>query len=245
MIKNIYFIFKINLLILLTNLFISSSWAASIGISPMLLNLSQEKKTTVLTVKNASDEPVVLQMSVKEWQQKNEEDLYTPTKDIIIAPPLVKIGPQERQVVRLSARKGEIPDQEVAYRVFLDEIPQSPATQKTGVQTVLSISLPLFIKPKAPQNSQPIWSVSRVGQNKIKVTLLNEGNTHLKVTKIRLQGKKGAPPLVEQDVLDYILPSKTKGWTFALPASFKSSEILVSVDTKQGELSETLHLPPS
>ena len=229
--------------ILIFSLFFNStSWGASLSITPMRLELSAQEKIAVLKLTNVSDEPIVLQMEVKEWQQNNEENVYTSTKDIIVAPPMTKIGPQERQIIRLSARNNNVSNQEAAYRLFLNEIAQSPTISKPGIQTILSMSLPLFIKPKEPVTLHPIWSVSRVGKHELKINLLNKSNVHLKVTKIKIQAKNESKPIVEKDVLDYILPSKNKGWTFALPASFKNNEIKVSADTDQGELSEILQL---
>lgn len=223
--------------------FSSPVLSAVIKISPMQLEISQDSKTAVLTLTNAADEPVVLQMEAKEWKQENGKDNYLSTKDVIITPPLVRIGPQEKQIVRLSMRKQHPTSQEVGYRLFLDEIPQPSSKKKPGIQTILSISLPLFVKPAQPIEAIPSWSISRVDPSTIRMSLLNKGSAHLKVTKVRLQAKNNTKPIVEREVLDYILPTKEKGWEFALPKSFKSREIILCVETNQGELSEHLSLP--
>ncbi|MBY0502034.1 MAG: fimbria/pilus periplasmic chaperone [Alphaproteobacteria bacterium] len=209
----------------------------------MSLQLSAKDKISSLKVTNVSDEPVVLQMELKDWQQENGEDINTLTRDIIISPPIAKIGPQERQIFRLTVRKKHSSDEEKAYRVFLNEVPQPTTMQKSSIQTLLSISLPLFIKPNQLVSSNPIWSISRGEKNIIQVSLENKGNEHLKITKIRLQEGNKTKPLVEKEALDYILPLKKKGWNLALPTSFKGKEVLVCIETSQGELSEKLQLP--
>jgi fimbrial chaperone protein len=219
-------------------------WSASLKISPMSLQLSAKDKISSLKVTNVSDESVVLQIELKDWQQENGEDINTLTRDIIISPPIAKIGPQERQIFRLTVRKKHSSDEETAYRVFLNEVPQPTPMRKSSIQTLLSISLPLFIKPNQQISLNPIWSVSWGEKNTLKVSLENKGNEHLKVTKIRLKEGNKSKFLVEKETLDYILPLKKKGWNLALPTSFKGKEVLVSIETNQGELSEKLQLPP-
>lgn len=85
----------------------------------------------------------------------------------------------------------------------------------------------------------------RLNKNNITISVLNKGNGHLKVTKVCLLTKKGNKPIVEKEVLDYILPSKEKRWELALPTSFKNGDFIVSIETSQGELTETIQLPSS
>lgn len=236
---------KLIFLLMWTCLCSTPSWSASIKLTPMLLEISQEDRIAILKLTNTSDEPLVLQMEVKEWKQENGKDIYAPTKDIIMAPPLAKIGPQERQIVRLSVRNPRPSKEEIGYRLFLNEIPQPSSSSKQGIQTILNISLPLFIKPKGEVSSNPVCSLMRLNKNNITISVLNKGNGHLKVTKVCLLTKKGNKPIVEKEVLDYILPSKEKRWELALPTSFKNGDFIVSIETSQGELTETIQLPSS
>lgn len=231
--------------IFLSIFFSIPSWSASIKISPMKLELTKESDIAILKLTNASDEPVVLQMEAKEWSQDDGNDVTKPTKDIIISPPLAKIQPQELQILRLAIRKNTNKNQEVAYRLFLNEIPQPSSTPKQGIQTVLSISLPLFIKPSSSIQLSPVWSVDRVGKNELRVGLQNRGNEHMKVTKVAIHANKGCKPIVEKEVLDYILPLQKKGWNLVLPTSLKNRELLVSVETESGKISESIQLPPA
>jgi len=242
--KNL-FLKYIGLLIGVLNIVETSSYASALKITPMSLELSSGDMITTLKVTNVSDEPVVLQTEVKDWEQENNEDIHNPTKDIVISPPLIKIGSQEQQIFRLAVRKKKIKDKEIAYRIYLTEVPQSIVAKKNTIQTLLSLSLPLFIKPDNSVESPPLWSIARGEKGIIKVGLLNQGNEHLKITKIKVQTAENGKILVEQEILDYILPLKKKEWSLKIPPSFKGSEVFVCVETNKGEISQTLHLPVS
>ena len=74
-------------------------------VSPVRVDLSARKATAAMTVRNDSDQPVVIQLQTVAWSQAGGQDSTTPTSDLIATPPLFTLPAQSSQIVRVGLRK--------------------------------------------------------------------------------------------------------------------------------------------
>lgn len=106
-IRSIYFCF---VLLFIHSLEVS---AASWNVEPVRVELTSEQTTSAITISNDGDQVTSIQVQVVAWSQVDGKDVYTPTKELIISPPIFTINPKQEQIVRVALRqhselKGEI-----------------------------------------------------------------------------------------------------------------------------------------
>src|SRR4051812_46070459 len=104
--------------------------AGSFAVNPVRATLSAKQTVSSLVVRNSGSESTVIQLEVVNWAQEDGKDVYTPTKELLATPPIFTVPPGGSQVVRVGLRRATDSQRELAYRLFLQEVP--PA--KTDVQ---------------------------------------------------------------------------------------------------------------
>ena len=185
--------------------------AANIEVSTTRLAMSADSPIAAMNIRNASEQQVALQAMVVRWSQKNGEDVFEPTRDILVNPPIFKLAPNATQIARLGLQAKSI-DSEQSYRLFLQEIPEANRAQQ-NLTTILRISIPIFI---TGQNSKPLLDshlyVDPTGSAWIE--FINRGNGHVQVTSISLSDGGGNGP-VDIPTSTYVLPGQTR--RLALP----------------------------
>lgn len=219
--------------------------AASLNVSPIRVVLGKEQATTTVAVRNDGDGPVVVQTRVVAWSQDKGRDVYTPTPDVLASPPIFTVAPQATQVIRLGLRREPDDVRELAYRIFLEEVPgpEKPATQ--GVQMLLRIGLPIFVTPRAPQPADFSWRADRGTGSTLTVTLDNaKGTRHVQVTGIKL-GPVGADAVwAEESAAAYVLPGQVRTWTLKprVPEAAKGERVRLRATTDAGNADTELTL---
>src|SRR4051812_18089968 len=77
--------------------------AGSFTVSPVRIFMQVRERATAITVVNEGDSELVMQAELYAWSQKPDGvDELTATEDMIMAPPILKLAPRSRQVVRLA-----------------------------------------------------------------------------------------------------------------------------------------------
>jgi len=127
--------------------------ASSIMIWPIDPVLEDKDKSTMIWLENNYTESVYVQVRILGWQQQNDQDTYSEQNDISISPPFAQIQPGKRQLIRL-IKNSAIPEgTEKAYRILIDEIPQTSTEKEqanqVGVQFAMRYSIPLFSSGKS------------------------------------------------------------------------------------------------
>jgi fimbrial chaperone protein len=124
--------------------------AGQLDVSPTRIELTAAKPTAAVTLKNEGGDKVVIQNSIVAWTREGKKDRYAPTKDLIVTPPIATVAPGGSQVLRIGLRRPVDPRRELAYRLFVQEIPPPPKAGFAGVQIALRLSLPVLVQPAAP-----------------------------------------------------------------------------------------------
>lgn len=212
--------------------------AGSFQVNPIRIEMSKGVTNSVITVRNDGEEPVVVQSSVLGWKQNDGKDDYSATQDALITPPVATIAPGAEQILRVGLRRAADPRNELAFRVFLQEVPPPPKPGFTGLQVALRVGIPVFVAPIAPTPRKLDWSARLGPGGAIELTAQNNGTAHVQVTDFELRLVDASEPLAHESTLTYVLAGERHEWTLAAPAErLKSAtELRLKAFTDAGEV---------
>ena len=180
--------------------------AGQFAVSPVRIYMDPRDRATAVTLTNEGDEQMVLQADVFLWKQKPDgEDDLTLTEELFLSPPIIKLAPKARQVVRLAMLNPPKTGPQLTYRMIVREIPVAKPVDKTvQVQIALAFSLPVFITP--PNAKRELGCViERVAADTARVVCENTGNAYAHPREFVLTGAKNEK-LASRDSGGYILP---------------------------------------
>ena len=205
--------------------------ASSVLIWPIDPVLEADQQASALWLENRGSETANLQIRVFAWSQNGFNDQYQNQRDVIGSPPVAKIEPGQKQLVRLTRTKDVPPGQELAYRIIIDEIPSAQPPAAEGGKTAAAIrfqmrySVPLFAygaglwskedstRPRDPKGigvPQLSWRTVAVdGRPYIEVR--NQGAVHARLTDVAIKQGGQSKPLAE-GLLGYVLPGAVMRW---------------------------------
>ena len=180
--------------------------AGVFSVTPVRIFMAPTDRAIAVTITNEGDEELVMQADLFLWKQKpGGQDDLTLTEDMFLSPPIIKLAPKSRQVVRLARLSAAKPTEQLTYRMIVREIPEAvPAGKDAQVQIALAFSLPVFITPK---NAKPHLdcSVARLAADKVQANCANSGNAYSHPVSFLLSTTSGSK-LAEQGNGAYILP---------------------------------------
>lgn len=236
-------LFKAHVYFLFSFLLISSpSSNATMLIDKIRVNLSASQQIDSIKISNPDKtHKLIVNITPKQWTQKDGKDNYAQTKEILIAPPIATIKPESSQIIRIALRRPIDPQQELAYRLYFREIQpfdREKANNK-GVIFRMQFSVPVFIAPQAAISQKLIWRVSRE-KSGILITLQNLGNNHVQIKNFSLKAEGQDKPLINMNLASYLLPGQTGKWP--IKGNFNTAKIILIASTDQGDFTETLPL---
>lgn len=179
---------------------------AQFTITPVRIFMTPRDRAVAVTVTNDSDEEVVMQADLYTWKQKDDgsDDLVL-TEDLILTPPILKLAPRGRQVVRLARLAPPPAGVQQTYRLIMREIPEARSSQQIQLQVALAFSLPVFISPQGVKRDLRC-TVERAGLDQVRATCQNFGTAYAQVRAMELTDEKGSR-LAMRDLGGYILPT--------------------------------------
>ncbi|WP_438299092.1 fimbrial biogenesis chaperone [Pseudomonas sp. NMS19W] len=205
--------------------------ASSVLIWPIDPVLEADQQASALWLENRGSETANLQIRVFGWSQNGFQEQYQNQRDVIGSPPVAKIEPGQKQLVRLTRTKDVPPGQELAYRIIIDEIPSAQPPVADAGKTAAAIrfqmrySVPLFAygaglwskedttrqrDPKGIGLPQLSWRTVSV-DGKPYVEVRNQGAVHARLTDVALKQGGQSKPLAE-GLLGYVLPGAVMRW---------------------------------
>lgn len=210
---------------------------AAIELNPVRLTLSSAQPVAALSVRNAGVEPVVLQLQPVAWTQEDGEDRYTPSRELLATPPIFTLAPGATQTVRVGLRRAPDAQRELAYRLYLREVPGA-APAGTGVRISLRLGVPVFVSPRGNAVPRLRWRLERATDG-VWLHARNEGNAHVRVTQFSLAAG-GETPVVHKTPA-YVLPGHGRRWRLELPASTRTT-VRLQAHTSTGKFHDSLAL---
>lgn len=229
-------------------LFSQGGIAGSFEVNPIRVDLSANTRSAALSVRNSGAAPVVVQANIVSWTQENGQDVYTPTKQMLITPPIATIPTGANQIFRLGMRRAPDAAKELAYRVFLREVPPPPKPGFQGLQVALRLSLPVFVQPRQGKaKATLVWNLQLQGDDTLRLRLDNKGTGHIQVSDIALFQPGGKQPVASESSLVYVLPGQSHSWELKAPtAHLKPTDHLrLKVTTDAGSLDTAIDLGSS
>lgn len=215
--------------------------AGVFSVTPVRIYMTPKDRAVAVTITNEADEPVVLQADVYEWRQTAEgEDELTPSEDLILAPPIVKLGAKARQVVRLARLQPPDASRQLVYRLILRELPEVGPSKGINVPIALALSMPVFITPPVAKH-QTSCGASRNPAGTLAVLCSNSGTAYAQVREVVVRQDGQAVGRFEGGA--YILPGARKRLALeaANPIPVGALQLVVTFDDGS---TQTFDLPP-
>jgi fimbrial chaperone protein len=215
--------------------------ASSFNISPIRVELASGRRTEALTLRNADEAPVVVQVHVVAWSQRDGVDQFDATREMLVTPPVLQIPGNGQQIVRVALRGQPDPAQELAYRVVFEEVPQAAPAGFTGLRVALRLSVPIFIAPSVGKAHADLsWELHALPDGQLEVAATNHGSAHSQVTDFEVQpsgaGDAG-PPALHGMTGKYVLPGSRVSWVLKAEPRPGQGTYTIHGHSDQGEFS--------
>lgn len=188
------------------------AFAGQFTVTPVRMFLTPQDRAIAVTITNEGDAPLVMQADLYSWKQKpgGEDDLVL-TEDLILSPPVLKLAPKSRQVVRLARVKRVQSADQQTYRMIVREIPEALQTNSgLQLQVALAFSMPVFITPPTAKR-QVSCVAERSAGNVVRAICENKGNAYAQLRELTLSSDTGEK-LAASEAGGYILPDVKRGF---------------------------------
>lgn len=203
------------ILLLLPNVAGAAEWS----IDPVSIDLSPQQQSAVILLKNESEQPTSLQIHAVSWSQVDGKDVYVPTREVLVSPPIATIPAKGKQILRVALRREADPTSELTYRINLQELPLPPVAGFQGVQVALRIGLPIFVQPQnGTAKAKITWSLARAADGKLKVEVSNQGNAHVQISDFAIFVPGREPAIAGDAGSTYVLPGQSHAWLLSTRA---------------------------
>ena len=222
--------------------------AANIGVNPVRVTLSENQKMGTLTVRNGGTEPMSMQLEVLNWSQEEGNGVFTPTRELIVNPPIFTIPAGGSQLIRVGLRRAPDAQRELTYRIFLQELPPPPSPDFQGAKMLMRVSLPVCVLPKVTAKPVLRWHAVRTSDGALKISLSNSGNAHIQIANFSLSLPGSAQPWITQQTSNYVLIGQSFDWIlpanadYSIPKSGATIQLFAQTDAGDIE-AEVLVLP--
>jgi fimbrial chaperone protein len=191
--------------------------AASLQISPVTIEFGTDDTATGITLRNPGERPVYGQVRVFRWDQADGEDTLTPTQDLLASPPLIEVGTQSEQLIRVVRASRTPAGAEQSYRLLIDELPQPGEAPTNGVAIRLRYSIPVFVEPASNGAPRLDWALLR-GNAGWLLRVRNDGTRRAQLASVELVTADGHTYPLTRGLLGYALAGRTGQWSVPLPA---------------------------
>lgn len=212
--------------------------ASTFNISPIRAELAAGHRTEALTIMNAEDNPVVVQIRVVRWSQKNGTEQLDDTRELLATPPVLQIAANSQQIIRVALRREPDPEEELTYRVIFEEVPQAAPKDFIGLRVALRLSIPVFVAPAhSKANADLAWQSRWLANGQLELAATNSGNGHLQITDFEAQFPGSLMPL-RGITSKYVLAGSRMSWTLTPPAdAMRQGAIPIRGHSDQGDFS--------
>lgn len=213
--------------------------AATLQVSPVLIDVPAPGAAAAVTVANLSEDAVVAQVRVFRWVQENGADKLVETKDVVVSPPIAKLKPNTKSVLRVVRRAKTAPAGEESYRLVIDQVPEKTRKRGIGVSFAVRYSIPVFFGGLESENAPLIWEVASKGGRTI-VTATNAGSRRVRLADLKVKTSSGSMT-IGKGLAGYVLPRSTMTWTVdrALKGSKQGGKVAITALTEHGPLQAT------
>jgi len=144
----------------------SPARAASLGVSPTLIDMSATQMASGVRVRNGNPTDAVnVQARIFRWHQDVEQETYAPTDAVVVSPPVIRIEPGAERLIRIVRTGQQAVHGEDSYRLLLDELPEPGQVQTGGITMRIRQSIPVFVSHAQATPAQAQWQIERVNEH--------------------------------------------------------------------------------
>jgi len=213
--------------------FAAATYAAEFSVTPVRIFMTPRDRAVAITVVNEGDEEMVMQSELFLWKQTaNGDENLTVTDDLVLSPPITRLAPRSRQVIRL-ARVGPPPtSEERQYRLVVREVPEAKPSKDMKVQLALAFSLPVFITPNGARR-QLSCKPERAQADLVRVYCENTGTAYAQARAFTLTSATGER-LANRDSGGYLLPEVKRTFELKGAARIPGGRVKLDVALDDG-----------
>lgn len=214
--------------------------AGVFSVTPVRIYMTPRDRAVAVTLTNEGDTAIALQADLHSWKQAADgTDELVLTEDLVLSPPIIKLAPRARQVVRLALARPADSAQQLTYRLIVREVPEvtAPKDQTVAVPIALALSMPVFVTPP-PARRQLACEVERAG-TAVHTACRNSGSAYAQVRQVTLA--RGSAQLAQFEGGVYVLPGARKTVTLQGDAAIAAGDATLSVVFDDGK-SETFNV---
>lgn len=225
---------------LLVPLWGSAASAASLQVSPVLVQVNAPAKTTVVRLKNLAGEPLNAQVRIYKWVQEDGADKLVESTDVVASPPIATVKPNGEYVIRLVRMSKAPVAAEESYRLLIDEIPDTAKPKSSGISFRFRYSIPVFFGLKADAKPALNWSITNKG-GKAFVTVRNDGDRRARLADMKVLSAAGTPVYARGGLVGYVLAGSTASWPLkGAKGLSQGSSVAIKALTEDGSLQTTI-----
>jgi fimbrial chaperone protein len=211
--------------------------ASTFKVTPVRVTFSGPS-STLLTLRNDSEESLRFQISAFAWSQDAQGGIQLgSTEDISFFPALLALKPGEERKVRVATTVAAT-DVEKTYRIFFEELPplDTPKERPAGAQVKIltRMGIPIFVQP-AKGKAQPVIDGGKLQAGKIMFDVRNTGNQHfgLQMVKVTGLGANGEQLFDRQAEGWYVLAGSPRTYELEVPgdACAKLKTVVIDAQT--------------
>jgi fimbrial chaperone protein len=186
--------------------------ANSLMIWPIDPAINPDEKASELWLENRGNATTMMQVRIFSWQQVGGQEQYQTQQQVVASPPMVRLEPGQKQLVRLIKQGPPEAGREMSYRVVLDEIP-TPRTHgenQAGLTFQMRYSVPLFVYGSGvtSDSAKPQLSWQQVDSGgKRWLELTNRGNGHARLSNVTIGGRR-----LGNGLFGYVLANSSNRW---------------------------------
>lgn len=224
--------------------------ATNYTINPVQIDLTAASTSALLTLTNASEQPISFQVSVFRWTiDAAGESHLEPTQDLLFFPQLLTVEPRSERKLRVGATVpfGSGGAREGTYRLIVEELQPPRTSSGVSVRILTQMSIPVFLVPEKPAPDLRIAGAV-LAAGRLSFRLENRGNSRVPPTTTVATGTSASGETVFAHELDgwYVLAGGSRPLETEIPPSACSQIAALTLQVRgQGvDLSEKVHPGP-
>jgi fimbrial chaperone protein len=191
---------------------VSTARAASLQASPVLVEMTDKAPSSTITIRNTGDAPIDVQTRVMRWTQSDGQESLDEAEDVVASPPMTTLKPGANYAVRVvRTAKGALSGEE-AYRVLVDQLPDTSGQRGSMVALVMRHSIPVFISSGQAGSAKVNWELAN-RNGKLVLRATNTGTRRLRLAQVSVTLKDGRKIAFGKGLLGYALAGSTMEWT--------------------------------
>ncbi len=192
--------------------YLPGAMAASLSVSPTLIDQVTPARTAAVTLQTPGRETVSVQVRLFRWVQVDGADQLEPTRDVVASPPMLKVAPGTDYTVRIVRTSKRPVAGEESYRLLVDQLPEPKDRKANQVNLVIRHSIPVFFRVGDEQPPAIGWSAVRTKQG-LMLIARNDGDRRFKLSNLVVKTASGKLLRRIDGLAGYVLGHSAKTWT--------------------------------